>query len=192
MKNHKKLNGFAYMFLGAALLVSGPRVQEQIDRLASDPDLQLAKAMYQSMVYKAVAQAKTEVLADNHHAVPMVDFAEAPTRVMVKTAAVEVTAPAVKVEVAVAPLPKFITPTHRSFIFKTQRVRMIPPTPRVELGAIRGMTQVEIALLKTQAEKAHVDALATLHRIPEIRRAALAEAETKAKDCTESEIETEL
>jgi hypothetical protein len=192
MKNHKKLNGFAYMFLGAALLVSGPRVQEQIDRLASDPDLQLAKAMYQSMLYKAVSQAKTEVLADNHQAMPMVDFAEAPTRVMVKTPAVEVLAPAVNVEVAVATLPKFITPTHRSFIFKAQRVRMVPPTPRVDVGAIPGMTKVEIALLKTQVEKAHLDAMVTLNRIPEIRRAAFAEAEAKAKECTESEVKTEL
>lgn len=98
MKSEKRFPGLAYMFLGTALLISGPKVREQIDRMASDPDMQMAKAMYLGVMNKAVAGTKTEV-AENLPPAPMqFDYA------MTSTEAMKVTVPAMTIHV-VAPAP---------------------------------------------------------------------------------------
>lgn len=108
MKNHKAMTGVAYMFLGAVLLVSGPAVQEQIDEMVSNPTLQLAKAMYQSMSVEAKPQV--EVLSAGVTPAPRqfdsVAVASAPETsktVAVAEETIEVVVPKVEVELAQLP-----------------------------------------------------------------------------------------
>ncbi len=120
MKNEKALSGLAYMFLGAAVLISGSSVQDQINRMASDPDLQMVKAMYVSLLHQTV-QAKTEFLAQNSPAVATeFDSAIAETTTVAEARMpviaprrerVDVVVPAPpQIEVQVAELPKYLSP----------------------------------------------------------------------------------
>jgi hypothetical protein len=132
MKNEKTLSGLAYMFLGAAVLIGGSSVQDQVNRLTSDPDAQMVKAMYVSLLNQTV-QAKTEFLAQNTPAIAtefdsavaahVTTVAEA--RPVVSGAErVEVVVPALpQIEVKVAELPAYLAPAQANRL-KLQMIRM--------------------------------------------------------------------
>lgn len=163
MKNFEALNGIAYTALALALYVSGPAVQDQIDRLAANENLQLAKAMYQSVANEAAPLTATTVLAETNKAAPM-QFDSA-----------KISAPAASAKKCVKPAPP--------------APAMVPAPPRVEqvafvmpqVGNVAGMSAVDAARLKAELEKANAKILASVGKSFEARRFVFRTKEMKGE-----------
>lgn len=156
MKNYKALNGIAYTALALALYASGPAVQEQIDRLAANEKLQLAKAMYQSVTSEAAPLTTTTVLAEsNEAAAPQFDAAKVSAPV---TTAKKCPKPA-KTPAIPAP-PRF------------QQVAFVMPP----MGEVPGMSAAEAARLKAELEKVNLKMVASLNKSMEARRFVMLQA----------------
>ncbi len=149
MKNHKALNGIAYTALALALYASGPAVQEQIDRLAANEKLQLAKAMYQSVTSETAPLTATTVLAESNEAAsPQFDAAKVSAPVAAKKCPKPAKTPAVP-----AP-PRF-----------EQVAFVMPP-----MDVVPGMSAAESARLKAQLEKVNAKVVASMSSSLEARR----------------------
>ncbi|HUS20228.1 MAG TPA: hypothetical protein VMZ25_11315 [Terriglobales bacterium] len=178
MKNEKTLSGIAYMFLGGALLVSGASVQEQFSRLAYGPDVQLAKAMYISVLNKAVSGAKTEVLAvAQPPAVMEVDSAEVPVVPKAQRAEASIPAPRRVFEVRVA-VPQI-------------NIADFANLPRTDM--FQRLPQAELQKIQASLEKANFQAMAAANRSAELKQLLMLRADlTKAQKCTKALEKTEL
>jgi hypothetical protein len=186
MKNDKTLYGIAYMFLGAALLISGATLQDQISRLAADPDVQLAKAMYMSVLNKAVAGAKTQVMAVN-------------------------TAPAV-MEIDSAEVAPVVFKSIDRAAASRQEFRVVVPSPKIDIAALnqlskgemfRGLREAELEKLAERLERVNFQAIAAANRATAIQAAANQSSEmrrivmvradaAKALKCAKVEVKTVL
>jgi len=172
MKNHKAMTGVAYMFLGAVLLVSGPAVQEQIDEMASNPTLQLAKAMYQSMSQEATSTPRVEVLsasvtpaARQFDSVP-VAAVEAPKAVAVATETIEVVAPKVEVELAqlpaeqqarIAKMTAKLKPAKFAFAFERAQMSRFASLKALEAQKFVMLQTEEIHKKKSECDQVQVE-----------------------------------
>ncbi|MEO6119578.1 MAG: hypothetical protein ABIP12_02720 [Terriglobales bacterium] len=152
MKNQKTLSGVAYMFLGAALLVGGASLQEQMERLAADPELQVAKAMYVSMFNRTVS-AKTEFLAENRATVPM-QFAYATARVAEPVVAKRVNVAVASQEVIGVVTPEVIDVVTPEVMNVEVQLAELP----TKLAPVRP-SRVKMQLLKVQTRMAALQSL---------------------------------
>lgn len=177
MKNHKAMTGVAYMFLGAVLLVSGPAVQEQIDEMASNPTLQLAKAMYQSMAQEAAAKPQVEVLAAS-----------------VPTAARQFDS------VAIAPAVPEVLEVPKTVAVAEETIEVVAPKVEVELAQLPAEHQARIAKMTSKLkpakfafafERAQMSRFAALKAIEMDRFVIVQEIEKKKEDCDKVKQEIE-
>jgi hypothetical protein len=193
MKNEKTLSGLAYMFLGAAVLVGGASVQDQFNRLAADPDVQLAKTMYKSLLNTAtgsVAEAKTQVLASAVAAPVEMDYAAVPEpvrasqKVPATPAAPAAPATPKQFEVAVS-IPRIKIATLQN-VSKTGMFR------QVAMNLQTALPQADIARMKAEISAAQTQArnfkmLSKIDR-SELRRVVMIHTAAKAAEkCAEDE-----
>ncbi|HUR37272.1 MAG TPA: hypothetical protein VM009_05615 [Terriglobales bacterium] len=201
MKNEKALSGLAYMFLGA-VLVGGSSVQDQFNRLASDPDVQLAKTMYKSLLNTAkgtVAEAKTQVLAKTVAAPMEIDYAVAPEPVVARH---EAPADPIAVEVQVSEVPvapkriEVAVSVPRFKIATLQNVAKNELFREVAMNLPQGLSQGEVARINAQisaaqAQAASFKALTAIDR-SELRRVVMIHTAAKvAEKCSDAEDKNE-
>jgi hypothetical protein len=163
MKNFKTLKGLALSALAAALYVSGPVVQEQVDQLAASENVQLAKALYQSVDNESAPLKATTVLAENHEAAPMqFDSAKASTAVAAKAKCVKAVRP---------PAPPAAPAAQR---LEQVAFVMPPQVPRA------GLSAAEVENLRAQIENTNLRILSSLNKM-DMKRVVMVHTDGKGE-----------